>query len=472
MGDDNIREPLVRPPPPDSSLVRRMYAGHFLARWGARMWEFSVGLYMISIWPDSLLFTAIYGVVESASMALFGSLIGKWVDRLSYAQVLRLWLLTQNMSFMVAGLAVATLLIDQNELQRGSPMFMFLVVLTNISGAIGVLSTLAGTILVEREWVVVISAGQPPQALTKLNSVIRRIDLSCNLLAPVFSGFIISFISLRASAVSLALWNTVAVWLQYWLLNSVYNGIPALCESSQRRAAKLISVDRLEEEGIVEAPSPSLRSRALDWLYGFLLFDAWAVYLKQEVVLPGIALALLYFTVLGFGTMMTAALKWQGVPAYVIAMGRGVSAVIGITATLVYPVAHSWVLTLRTGLWSIWAQSTPFVMDAHGGVAASRLGLWMFDLAVMQQMQDLVPESDRLIVGGVQNSLQSILDLMAYVMGIIISHPQAELRAAGGSVLCVGVVGRHLYTIYIYRVRKHLFHFDKLCSNICLPGHL
>lgn len=51
------------------------------------MWEFSVGLYMISIWPDSLLFTAIYGVVESASIALFGSLIGKWVDRLSYAQV-------------------------------------------------------------------------------------------------------------------------------------------------------------------------------------------------------------------------------------------------------------------------------------------------------------------------------------------------------------------------------------------------
>lgn len=28
-----------------------------------------------------------------------------------------------------------------------------------------------------------------------------------------------------------------------------------------------------------------------------------------------------------------------------------------------------------------------------------------------------------------------------------------------------------LYTIYMYRVRKHLFHFDKLCSNICLQGH-
>lgn len=52
-----------------------------------RMWEFSVGLYMIDIWPDSLLFTAIYGVVESASTAIFGPFVGKLVDRLTYVQV-------------------------------------------------------------------------------------------------------------------------------------------------------------------------------------------------------------------------------------------------------------------------------------------------------------------------------------------------------------------------------------------------
>jgi solute carrier family 40 (iron-regulated transporter), member 1 len=51
------------------------------------MWEFSVALYMISIWPNSLLFTAIYGVVESASIAIFGPFIGALVDRLTYLQV-------------------------------------------------------------------------------------------------------------------------------------------------------------------------------------------------------------------------------------------------------------------------------------------------------------------------------------------------------------------------------------------------
>lgn len=51
------------------------------------MWEFSVGLYMINIWPDSLLLAAAYGVVESASIALFGPLIGQLVDKLSYTRV-------------------------------------------------------------------------------------------------------------------------------------------------------------------------------------------------------------------------------------------------------------------------------------------------------------------------------------------------------------------------------------------------
>ena len=52
-----------------------------------RMWEFLVGLYMIRIWPGSLLFTAIYGVVESSSVAVFGPMVGTLVDKLTYLQV-------------------------------------------------------------------------------------------------------------------------------------------------------------------------------------------------------------------------------------------------------------------------------------------------------------------------------------------------------------------------------------------------
>ena len=61
-----------------------MFLGAFMC---FRMWEFSVGLYMIRIWPDSLLFAAIYGIVESSSVVIFSPMVGTLIDRLTYLQV-------------------------------------------------------------------------------------------------------------------------------------------------------------------------------------------------------------------------------------------------------------------------------------------------------------------------------------------------------------------------------------------------
>ncbi|KAJ4847858.1 hypothetical protein Tsubulata_000206 [Turnera subulata] len=245
---------------------------------------------------------------------------------------------------------------------------------------------------------------------------------------------------------------------------TVYKGFPALAESSQRKLSRLspggmednisssaepTNMPSQSEE--ISGNEPNRRKNSAERVSTAPFLGAWIVYLRQHVLLPGVALALLYFTVLSFGTLMTATLEWQGMPAFVIGIARGISAMVGIGATFVYPVLQSRISTLRTGLWSIWCQWTFLLVCVASiwvqnrlvsaymltfGVATSRLGLWMFDLSVIQQMQDDVCEADRCIVGGVQNSLQSTMDLLGYVMGIIISKPQ------------------------------HLFHFEKLFKSM------
>lgn len=147
-----------------------------------------------------------------------------------------------------------------------------------------------------------------------MNSIIRRIDLTCKLFAPVVTGFIISFVSLTASAIALAIWNIASVFLIYFLLMSVYKGVPSLRDASQRRVSRSsgrgvddesTSTTHHEQKSLIlsdannpEQPESSSKGTIIEQFLSLPYISAWRVYIQQDVALPGLALALLYFTVL------------------------------------------------------------------------------------------------------------------------------------------------------------------------------
>ncbi|CAK9204730.1 unnamed protein product [Sphagnum troendelagicum] len=476
-------------------LVRCLYGSHFLSRWGDRMWEFAVSLLMLHVWPNSLLLVAVYGLVEAASVAAFGVVIGELVDKFPRLKVVQIALGVQNGSIVVAAVATVVLLLHPGAVLGGFGAFVTLVILVNTFGAIGALSGLAMDVVVERDWVVVI-AEQAPGSLTHINSMMRRIDLSCKLLAPVAVGFLMSYASMLASAVLIAVWNVSSVGLEYGLLYIVYTAVPILRQKSPSRNTKLESPDAEELAINLEAKEIEMHSTAQEaqvqtevgnlstdesiTLEGTLqhlpFIKGWLTYMRQEAMLAGLALALLYFTVLSFGSFMTAVLDWRGVPPYVLGLARAVAALVGILATVVYPSVHARLQTVRTGVWSIWLQcsllsicvastwvQSPRVASIMliAGVAASRLGLWMFDLSVTQLMQESVPEAERGVVGGVQKSLQSLMDMLTYVVGLVISNPKDFGTSIRISFMVVFTAAA-LYTVHVYRVRGHLFHLDVL----------
>lgn len=163
---------------------------------------------------------------------------------------------------------------------------------------------------------VVMSEDHPPKVLTRMNSIIRGIDLSSKLMSPIITGLIVSFVSLKASAMAFAAWAIVTAWVEYWLFISVYNGVPAIGSSNERRILRATTktVEATTHAPVsvsivpgTEEPPQENRPRGRNGMFKIVdkvskasFFEAWKIYVNQDVVLPGVSLALLYFTVLRF----------------------------------------------------------------------------------------------------------------------------------------------------------------------------
>jgi iron-regulated transporter 1 len=160
------------------------------------------------------------------------------------------------------------------------------------------------------------SAPARSTVLSSMNSIMRRIDLSCKLLAPVAAGLLMSLKSTVAAAVFIAVWNALSTFGEYYFLHIVYTKVPALAEK-RCGGAEQFGHDRGPGSGfeMLEGEGAGADEAAVErgWLVrvksgvkkvvapvkGFS--EGWKLYAKQETVLGGVALALLYFTVLRSG---------------------------------------------------------------------------------------------------------------------------------------------------------------------------
>ena len=215
----------------------------------------------------------------------------------------------------------------------------------------------------------------------------RRIDLCCKLMAPVVVGAVITYTNYFTSTLFVAGWNIMSFFAEFGLLCVVYYCIPTLAHKKYRKSVPLIKSSEGqgdgEEEGEVvteklvtsdvdeggddnvfvaeNCQSKSCKQKCTIVLAKLLvpyttIRDGWKIYAQQEIARVGIAMSLLYITVIGFSGVTTAYFKIQGVTEVLIGVFQGVGGIIAIIGTFVYVPLRKRVGTIRAGLFGMCAQ--------------------------------------------------------------------------------------------------------------------
>nr|XP_009664576.1 PREDICTED: solute carrier family 40 member 1 [Struthio camelus australis] len=360
-----------------------LYLGHALSTWGDRMWHFAVSVFLVELYGNSLLLTAVYGLVVAGSVLLLGAIIGDWVDKNSRLKVARTSLVVQNASVILCGIILMIVFLFKTQLltlYHGWLLTMCYILVITIANIANLAST-ATAITIQRDWIVVV-AGEDRSKLADMNATIRRIDQLTNILAPMAVGQIMTFGSPVIGCGFISGWNLMSMCVEYLLLWKVYQKTPTLAlKSSKVEESELKQLNVKKESDMKPAEGVQLIvekdvtgfepqqekevSCATRIAEPFITFrDGWVAYYNQPVFLAGMGLAFLYMTVLGFDCITTGYAYTQGLSGSVLSLLMGASAITGIMGTVAFTWLRRKCGLVRTGLISGVAQFACLILCA------------------------------------------------------------------------------------------------------------
>lgn len=279
----------------------------------------------------------------------FSSTVGRWVDNapsrlktlLSTISVNRISVVSASVFwFFISrsrnGQREGTLQISGSDdipissILKGA---MFTVIL-----ALGVLEGLSagGNMMsMERDWVVTAAApdGQPYD-LTQLNSVMRRIDLICKLIAPILISVIISATDVKIGVLVVGSMSAASWAVELWCAKRVWDLNPRL------KAPKILGDQ--ETSGLSTGTLSIVESRPRTFLNTAFTGVSRYVqdfknYFSSMVWTPSLALALLHISALTYSATFITYLLTVGFSLELITVARAAGSVVEISSTIVTP---------------------------------------------------------------------------------------------------------------------------------------
>lgn len=428
-----------------------LYVSYMFAAFGDRMWEFASLIFLMQVFPKTLFWASLFGLMETLAAIVSGPWIGRLVDRMPRLQVVRGSILGQNVSIAFACVVFFFIFEPKTNdvyLYSGYAVITLTAMIAKISSSINKIS-------IHKDWVPVLAASDDDMKirdaarLTSLNSVMRRIDLTSSIVAPLIAGVLASGVGNKVATVSIGVWAIVSIFIEMLLVQRVWSIIPHLRDKTPVLASGSPST---EETPLLNSTSRPVSKRSY--------FASWKMYLSHPLCFPSVAYCLLYISILNFGGIMVSFLSTPYInlsPAWVAA-GRGIAAFVGVVATIVTPRVIPRLGLVKTGVVMLWMQLLcliptvlVFIFPFERGVflsilftslCLSRFGLWGFDLVETQMMQEGVDEDAVGAVNGTQESMMNIMFLVSFLITIVFDDPTkfqypAFLSAASVAVAAV-----------------------------------
>jgi iron-regulated transporter 1 len=333
------------------------------------------------------------------------------------------------------GVVVSTVAIYALSLQGDSALTLNLqsLLVFSVLLAAGVIASLGATVMdiaVVQDWLPIVA---PSDHLAVLNSQFKRVDLATELGAPVLAGLI-----LARSSPSLPLlgfyivgaWNLVSFIPEFALLKKIYRSEGKLSDERTRTL-------KIQGEGLFQR-----------------LKMVWSDFIAQPVALPMLAYAMLWVTILSpHGVILGAYLKAQwGLSETAIGIFRGLGAVFGLAATVVFPRVISKLGLVRASrhfivfeaaclvaagiFFSLGAQ---YFLFFAAFLLLSRIGLYGFSLGEIEIRQRMVEPEVKGKVNGTASALTSLATLFVYGAGALLSGPESFSILIYGSILFVAL---------------------------------
>lgn len=139
----------------------------------------------------------------------------------------------------------------------------------------------------EKDWVISIAEGND-RRLAALNVSLRRVDLLCNLVAPLLVSYLLVAVSYRAAALALALVTITGLAFELSWIGVVYERFPQLQDDDAHK----IRTAQNNDAGSVELVSCS------SYIGGEP--EDWIEFVRLPVFLSSLSISLLYVTVLSY----------------------------------------------------------------------------------------------------------------------------------------------------------------------------